>query len=299
MKKYLIRIILFFFIVAIVDYGYGKMCDYLRDHTKGGVSGNIRYICEQCDEDIIMMGSSRMRHHYEPQVFEDSLGMTCYNTGIDGNGILLSYGFLEMILQRYSPKLIIYDVTSYDMYIDDNSKYLEEMRPYYTKTGISEIFSDVDPMEKWKMKSGLYKYNSKLLGLVSDNIHPIYAFEKGYWPIQGVMDYEPSLPDTTKKQEVDSLKMKYIQKFIDLAKKHNVQVVFAASPTYHGKLKHKEHKPIRTICEEQKLPFVDHYYDSLICSNKEYWKDGSHLNDKGARVFSQEMVQELHNVIDR
>ena len=151
MKKYLLRITLFFIIVAFVDIAFGKVCDYLRDHTNGGFSGNIHYICEECRDDIIMMGSSRMRHHYVPQVFEDSLGMSCYNAGIDGNGIILSYGFLQMILQRYSPKLIIYDVTGFDMYVDDNAKYLEMLRPYYDKSGISDIFCDVNPMERWKM----------------------------------------------------------------------------------------------------------------------------------------------------
>ena len=50
MKKFLIKIALFFVIVAVVDFGYGKIGDYLRDHTRSGVSEKVHYICEQCDE---------------------------------------------------------------------------------------------------------------------------------------------------------------------------------------------------------------------------------------------------------
>ena len=71
MKKYLIKIALFFAIVAVVDLGYGKVGDYLRDHAKGGVAAKVHYICEECNDDIIMMGSSRMQHHYVPQIFEE------------------------------------------------------------------------------------------------------------------------------------------------------------------------------------------------------------------------------------
>ena len=293
MKKYLIKILCFFAIMAVVDLAFGKTCTYLRDHTKGGFSGNVHYICESCSEDIIMMGSSRMKHHYAPKPFEDSLGMTCYNAGIDGNGIILNYGFLRMMLHRYNPSLIIYDVSSYDMFKDDNSKYLDMLRPYYSRDGIADIFDDVDPIEHWKMKSMLYRYNSKLLGLLTDNFHPVYSFEKGYMPLHGVMDYYPAKPVSSQTPEVDSLKLNYLEKFIALARQHNVQVVFTTSPTYYGKLMQGEHNPVKMMCNKYGIQFIDHYYDSEICSSMVYWKDGTHMNADGARLFSSKLAGEL------
>lgn len=298
MKKYLIKIVMFFAIVAVVDFAFGKVCDYLRDHTKGGFSGNVHYVCEESNEDIIMMGSSRMRHHYVPQVFEDSLGMTCYNAGIDGNGIILNYGFLRMILQRYTPKLIIYDVTSYDLYADDNTKYLSNMRPYYHKQGIPQIFEDVDRTERLKMKSNLYRYNSNLLGLIGDNYHPMKSFEKGYWPSNKVMNYEPEAPKNSNGKEIDSLKLAYIGKFIDLAKEYQVPLVFVASPTWFGEILDDDNAPAKAVCDKKKVLFIDHFYDEQLCSNKEYWGDATHLNDKGARIFSREFVGEIQRAIE-
>lgn len=301
MKKYLLKIALFFAIVAVVDFCFGKVGDYLRDHTRSGVSEKVHYICEQCDEDIIMMGSSRMQHHYVPQIFEDSLGMNCYNAGMDGNGILLSYGFLKMILERYTPKIIIYDVSGFDMYVDDNTKYLDFMKPYYFNEheSVAGIFDDVDAMERWKMCSSLYRYNSKLLQFIGDNIHSTSTLEKGYDPIYRTMNYDPQIPkDENREREVDSLKMNYLIKFIDLAREHNVKLFFAASPTYFGELKAADNAPIKKLNEEMNLCFMDYYYDSLLCSSKEYWSDGTHMNDKGAQEYTKVFVSRLKTIIN-
>ena len=292
MKNYLIKIVVFFTIVAFLDYPFGRMCDYLRIHSKGGNSANVYYICEQCKEDIIMMGSSRMKRHYVPQVFEDSLGMTCYNAGIDGNGIILNYGFLEMILQRYTPKLIIYDVINFDMYKDDNIKYLANLRPYYYKPGIKEIFEDVEKSERWKMFSNTYRYNSTLLELIGNNLHPLNSFDNGYWPGDKVMDYEP-VPPIKNNYEVDLLKLEYVEKFIDLAQEHNIQIVFSVSPSYFSLLMADFNDPIKSICRKKDVPFVDIYYDNEICSNKRFWSDAFHMNDAGARLFSQKMAGKI------
>ena len=302
MKKYLIKIALFFVIVAVVDFGYGKVGDYLRDHTRSGVSEKVHYICEQCDENIIMMGSSRMQHHYVPRVFEDSLGMTCYNAGMDGNGILLSYGFLKMVLERYTPKMIVYDISGFDMYVDDNTKYLDFMKPYYKieYESVAAIFDDVDPLERWKMNSNLYRYNSKLLQLIGDNLHTTSTLEKGYGPIHRTMNYEPALSrnNEEKEKEIDSLKITYICKFVELAKKNDIKLIFTTSPTYYGKLKSKEPTPMNVLSEKFDLNFINHYYDSLICSSKAYWSDGTHMNDDGAQLFSKTIVGEIENLFE-
>lgn len=281
---------MFFVIIVVLDFTFGKICDYLRDHAKGGFSGNVHYICEECNEEIIMMGSSRMRHHYVPQVFEDSLGITCYNAGIDGNGIILNFGFLEMILQRYTPKMIIYDVSRFDIFQDDNTKYLGSLRPYYHKNGISEIFKDVDESERWKMLSAMYRYNSNLLGMLGDNLHPMQSFDKGYWPIIKTMNYEPEMPDDVELAGIDNLKISYLHKFITLSKTHNVPVVFIVSPTWFGQTQTRLQDTVLKVCEEEGIPFIDDCYDEKLCGSKEYWSDATHLNDIGARSFSKWIV---------
>ena len=160
--------------------------------------------------------------------------------------------------------MIIYDASVFDMYEDDNSKYLGNLRPYYHRNGIPDIFIDVDASEMLKMKSGLYRYNSIFFGLVGDNLHPIQLFDKGYWPNNNQMNYDPDEPLDDTNIEVDKLKIAYLHKFIALAREHGVPVVFIASPTWFGAKQCHTHDPIREICEKEKVAFIDDNYDEVM-----------------------------------
>ena len=296
MKKFVLKLALFAALICVVDVSFGFVCNYLRDHTKGGMSGNKDYICRKSNEDIIMMGSSRMRHHYVPQMIEDSLGVTCYNAGIDGNGIIMSYGFLKMITDRYTPKAIIYDVSGFDLYEDDNSKYLGSLRSYYEFEGIRDVFADVDDSERLKMRSSLYKYNSNFMGLLADNIHPSYTFEKGYWPSYETMDYEPE----AKNEElgpIDSLKLSYLEKFIKLSEEKEISLVFCASPTYYTTYNEHFYDPVKSLCNKYNVPFLDYYGYEEMCCDKKYFSNATHLNDVGARVYTSTIINELREIL--
>lgn len=129
----------------------------------------------------------RANHHYDPQVIEDSLGLSCYNAGYDGNGIILMYGLYKLITNRYVPKLIIYDVEPlFDFYEYENdnnyTRYLTSLKPYYNQPGIAQIFKDVSREEYYKLYSGLCRYNSNAISLTVDYLkyRPIAA--NGYSP---------------------------------------------------------------------------------------------------------------------
>ena len=112
MKKFLLKVVLFLACVVIMDLVFGYGFSWLRSHAKGGSTANCEYIANRVEEDIIILGSSRATHHYIPQIIEDSLGMSCYNCGEEGNGVILAYGRLKMLTNRYKPQLILYEITS-------------------------------------------------------------------------------------------------------------------------------------------------------------------------------------------
>ena len=146
MKKFLLKVLLFFACVVVMDLAFGQFFSFWRTHAKGGSTANCEYIANRATEDIIILGSSRATHHYVPQIIEDSLGMSCYNCGEEGNGVVLAYGRLKMLTDRYKPRLVIYEITpGYDYGTKEpNNKYLGYLRAYYNKDGISELFNDFD-----------------------------------------------------------------------------------------------------------------------------------------------------------
>lgn len=294
MKKYLIKIVLFFVAVAIVDVLFGIACQYMNDHSKGGGIKSRHYVCKESNEDVLIFGSSRAKHHYVPDIIEDSLGMTCYNTGEDGNGIILCYGFLKMITQRYSPKLIIYDVSDFDMYVDDNMKYLDLIKPYYYESGIDSIFWAVNPKTKYMMLSNLYRYNTTCLRVIGNFIHPMTNYPKGYLALNNTMDYEPEVKEEDDKT-VDALKIHYFEEFIHLAKSNNIALVCCVSPYYKAPSNDDFFKPIKYLCEQSDIPFLYYAAAPDITFEKSFYQDRTHLNNKGACKYTSKLMSEILN----
>ena len=288
MKKYLIKIILFFVAVVVVDILFGVACQYMNDHSKGGGVKSRYYVCKESTEDILVFGSSRAKHHYVPDVIEDSLGMTCYNAGEDGNGIILCYGFLKMITERYSPKLILYDVAWFDMYEDDNMKYLDLMKPYYYEPGIDSIFWEVNPKSRIMMLSNLYRFNTTCLRVVGNYIHPMNNYSKGYSAIYKTMEYEPEYNDEVRVE--DTLKIHYFEEFIKLTRNKGIKLICCSSPYYKAPSNDYNYQPIKQLCERYDVPFYYFGADPDISQNKSFFSDRTHMNDNGARLYTSKLI---------
>lgn len=296
MKKYIRNIILFFLAIVVVDMLFGVACQYLNDHSKGGGIRSRYYVCKESDEEVLVFGSSRAKHHYVPDIIEDSLKMTCYNTGEDGNGIILCYGFLKMITQRYSPKFILYDVSRFDIYEDDNMKYLDLMKPYYREPGIDSIFWRVSPKTRYMMLSEMYRYNTTCLRVLGNYMHPISNTHKGYSPMKGVMNYEPEVNER-KKGMVDETKLYYFEQFLQLAQIKGVKVICLGSPYYGIDVNDGFYKPVIDLCKNYNVPFLD-YTDEPNTKGKIYFNDRTHLNYEGSHIYTSIVAERIRGLIN-
>lgn len=297
MKKYISHIVLFFAIVLAIDFGFGKACDYLNAHSKGGATKQMYDLCMKDYYDILIMGSSRAHHHYVPQIIEDSLGMSCYNAGVDGNGIILMTGIYRMIIQRYRPKLIIYDVEqAFDLFeykADNNrTRYLAAQKPFYNQPGIGQIFKDVSKEEYYKTYSGLCRYNSAFIPLFIDYLLVRPMDVMGYSPMSGKMETEPEKKETKEIPVIDSLKLQYMCEFIKDVSEKDIPLMIVVSPKY-GAVDSYDFEPIKELCDAYHVPFVDFYADQEFMTHKEWFKEPMHLNDEGARRFTDRLVKEI------
>lgn len=297
MKRFLIQIAIFFALLFIIDRVAGYTFAYMSNHSKGGYVGHHNYITDGVHEEILIFGSSRAIHHYNPQILTDSLGLSCYNCGQDGNGILLFYGWWQIIKEHYKPKIIIYDITtSFDLHVgEDNHKYLGWLKELYERANISEIFDAVDKTEKYKMTSKMYRYNSKFLQIAADFVYPLYVIKaNGFMPLQGEIDTMRIKKKTgyvsMKKTQFDPLKIEYLNKFIDEVE--GVKLIFTVSPMWYG-ISPEQLSEIKDICQQRNIPLIDFSNDPKYVHKNEYFKDGSHLNARGADEFTKDLIKAL------
>ena len=300
MKKFILRIILLFAILAIFDFAFGHVMDTIVNRIAGGGQGRDNYICNKASEDILIFGSSRAVHHYNAQMLEDSLGMSCYNCGDDGNGIILSYGRLKMIESRKTPKIIIQDIAvTFDLLNNDNHTYLGWLKSRYDREGIKEIFEDIDQTEKYKMQSYLYRYNSKFLQNVFVYLTSFSTDTgvKGFRPLNGGLDpmkvNRNRVITTNNQYDFDPLKLDFVNKFVDLC--GDAKLLFVVSPIWYGS-DTAQYQPIKEICREHAIPFLDYSNHPKYLHNDEFFKDGTHLNARGADEFTRDMIVELRKL---
>lgn len=301
MKKFIINIAVFFFLILGIDICVGYWGDFLQTHSKGNETKRIYDLIAKDYHDVIILGSSRAKHHYDTPYISDSLNIDAYNAGYDGYGVLMGSTLLELILERYQPQLVIYDVTcGFDIYEnpDDNhdTRYIKWLKPYFRHSSVERLIMDVSQEEWYKVHSGLIRYNSTLFTLGLDYLGERKYLERGYEPKGGVLeDTLPGCADTSKEdakfKEIDPLKIKYVKHLIALAKDNNVPIVFVKSPRY-GVKDSFVLKPIKEICLEYDVPFYDYR-----CSNNfqrpMYFYDRSHLNYVGAREFSLVIADDI------
>ena len=245
--------------------------------------------------DVVLLGSSRCTHHYMPSILQDSLGMTVYNCGQRGNGIIYEYGRLKTIYARYTPKMVIVDfIQGYDLEVNDNNRYLDFLKvDYGTNDAVDSIFKVCDPLSPMKMYLQSYRYNSTLCDLLLNTVlRNRGRFSKdGFMPLHGeIQSLEPKRTKV-KPLEVDPIKVEYIRK-IASEHKQGCRMIFVLSPCYS--YPHPEFvSTIECIAKENGVEFMNYSEDKRFLGNGKLYSDGVHLNVKGAEMFSKILAGDI------
>lgn len=301
MKKLIFKIFLWIAIIAALDICFGVVMGYLYMNSKGGETYKQVYITEKANEDILIFGSSRANHHYDPRIFQDSLGMSCFNCGYDGMGILINYCNFQMLTKRYTPKCVLYDMAPKFDYLDgDDTRYLTRLRPLYFRCGVvKEIVSEIDRSESVKCLSSFYSYNGLAIQTVQDFLFARYGGIDGYLPLNDTMLKEPEEYSYGEDpfQCLDSLKIRYLSKLIDECRQKDITLVFCISP-YYRRSDFKEYEPLFEIAGRNNIPVLDYSTDSAICTDPSLFSDGTHLNKAGAEKYSRIVVSDIEDLLN-
>ncbi len=298
MRRFILKILMLAAAMMVVDILVGVVFRHWFERMDDGEMGKENYIGHQVDEDILVFGSSRAEYHYDTKVISELSGRSCYNCGASGNGIILAYGRLLMALQHHRPQLIIYDVNpEFDVLESDNHRSLAQMKIHTETDGLEEVYRDVDALEPFKMLSNMYRFNSNFIH------NPLCLFKSapdrwkpdenhGAVLQKGAFDPMKVREETAPPPFVaDSLKLSYVRKFVNLAK--GSRLVFVASPKWYAPVDSLRYQPIKDICREMGVEYLDFTTSSKYIHNNELFVDGVHLNAKGAAEFSQDLMKTL------
>ncbi len=299
-KKIILNLFLVFIVVLVLDFVIGKTLQFFYFKQVAGATFRTTYAMDSTDADILVFGSSRANHHYVPEVFEDSLKMSFYNTGRDGNYPIYNYAVFKAIVLRYSPKIVIFDVNSDVLYYDANSyERLSSLLPYYhSHPEIKSIVELRGPYEKYKLLSSIYPFNSSLLTILIGNLEinkTRKGDNKGYIPLYNQM--KDSIVTTVQKREsiIDTTTLAAFARIANTCKANHIRLLLVHSPWYVHTDKTESSKILNQLATKYGAEFLDFSNDSLFMNNPSWFQDPSHLNNIGATRFSAILIDSINN----
>jgi hypothetical protein len=300
-KKYLIKFLCLLGILIVLDYviGFGLKSFYFKQSQ--GKSYNLTYTIEQQTADVLIMGSSRAMHHYNPDIISDSLRLSCFNAGYDGQSILYHKALVDVMIERYRPQIIILDINSSELEAKESSyDLLAVLNPYIKKHPILwETIMLRSPFERIKHFSKTYPYNSLFARIMMGNMNfktkDVSANGFTAWP--GI--WNDSLIETTYKEAIlDENKINAFDQFTVDCKNKGITVYVVLSPMFYKCMNNSTSiSYIMTKCEEQSVSFIS-YQNNLDFEDNNLFHDPGHLNDIGADKFSSNLsylVKQISN----
>lgn len=259
----------------------------------------MNYGISKSEADCIILGSSHASHHYNPNILSDSLKMTVYNAGREGHGITYSLALLKAILSRHTPKMVVLDVKYEES--DEWISRVRDLKPYFADYP-SAFETDVKvngSREHFRMMWNSYKYNSTFLSLLKPYVigsSPNYKCN-GYDPIP-----IKGAKVNVVKEQVEPVKAtnplfnECYAELASLCAENGITLITVSSPTL---VRFKYQSQAIPIIDSLSLTYLDHFNDEYFLSHTELFRDGDHLFENGADIFSSMISSEIISIINK
>jgi hypothetical protein len=286
-------------LVFVIDFSAGKVLRHYYFKQQNGLLYRTTYAIEKTTEDVLIFGSSRANHHYHPEVFEKKLGKSYYNAGRDGHYNFYHYAVLQGVLKRYTPEIVILDFISGELKKDQESyDRLSSLLPYYkSHPEIRPVAELKGPFEKYKLCSSIYPYSSLIFTIAAGNMEfnkDRSGDIKGYVPLTNEWDQPIVTYNNPPEVNLDSVKVKIFESFIKDCIQSKTKLYIVCSPYFH-KSEYYDPSVIKAneIAGKYNIDFFDFSRDTVFTNNGGLFSDVDHLNDKGARIFSEKLIDTI------
>jgi hypothetical protein len=301
-KKILILLVLLF----VFDRIIGTLLENAYQNAPQGDIKTFAHSITNPSEDIFIYGSSRAVHGYDPQIFTDSLGFTCFNSGRENSNILYHAAILKEMLKKHTPKIVVLDVSAKELTwrSAENSKLVlaSMILPYvHRDTSFENIARQLFPDELRKAEvSKIYAYNSLALSLIVGKRKLKHGKNlNGYVPLHGnkIQGKIPAFTDDNDK--TDPFAKQNFENFVKTAKENNIRLYVIQSPIL---VKHFNSSisldTIKSILNKYNEPYWDYSFDTVFYK-KQYFYDNLHLNTTGAELFTNKLVSDIKADIEK
>lgn len=287
---YILSLILF---VIVLDYGLGNVYEELYFTEKSRKKDRLIHSAVGTNEDVLIFGSSRAYYHYNPNIIEDSLGLSCFNVGYGGQNIYYHLALLKAALLRNKPKIAILDLMTIDFEMTAAQPDKEKLGVLLPFVHQSNIYKEAVLSRGWseniKLLSSIYPFNSKAIYLVRNNTSAKRTDIKGFVGLADTWE-KPIENKEAESFEADRNKIEALHEFINLCQKNNISIFLFVSPHFANYLGKTNYSFIVEDIYKNYGLEVHNYINSPHYKNPSEFSDPVHLNKIGAEKYSKEVA---------
>lgn len=258
--------------------------------------------------DLLVMGSSRAWCGYSTIIMDSLLHCNSYNLGFDGHPLDFQLIRYETY-RRFNPKprviLLNTDFLSTLGNSADSQYEREQFFPYIDDSKLIRQVQDVKRITFWERYFPLLRYfgyredmENGVRSFLGKTAFPDGGMHKGYRGNVYRFSRGTALDaDTTYFIHSDNEAVSALRNFVSHACEEGIKVYFIKSPVYVpliGKFGNVSETDslFAEIAQEYHLPVLD-YYRAPFCYDSTFFSNPSHLNRRGAELFSSRLCEDL------
>ena len=291
---------LFALVLVGLDRLIGATFRSLYFRTRSGEGGGLINRALTQNPEILILGSSRAKHHFNPAIISQTLGMSTYNAGINGQDFLYAAMLLDVLHQTNTPpKIILFHIDRASFGEDGREITKAKVFSYYLERSdvvretLLESFAD-----ELKYLSLSYRANGKVLPILS-NLKARPESENGFVGLKGLMNVP--LANDRPTPAPWNFKLKLLNRIARNCRATGTKLVFVNSPRFIvDDIERNEHEVWRAQMAEILKPYpeirfleVNSFSHRGTFQRPELYRDSDHLNEAGAEVFSRTLADEL------
>lgn len=313
-KNIALFLVLLVLLDQVIGFAISKAFVRIRSGDKGG---SINFALEKKAE-ILILGSSRARHHYAPKVMSKALGKTVYNAGINGQGLLYAFLLFDLkVIKGTVPSHVILNIDP-GSFLGKGTQTRSKIFAHFMDDSklVYQTMQTLSPFSSLKYLSKTYRYNGMLLPILKNlfinqpnDFNGFLALEGPLQPkhIDHIIKAGPG--NVAKNIEVfDATIVKLFHRFLQQCNTLNIDVILVNSPRYNPFISDQDVIEQYMFWQRSIAKLLKHAKDAHFLTVNTFtypnlfldaslFKDQSHMNKNGAILFSKILSRELKKIM--
>lgn len=304
LKGFIKTIIFILIFIFIFSYLSNLFCRKALEGTWNQTQKISGFYNEPENEfDVMFFGSSNTYCSFNPLVLYEHTGLKSYVFASQQQPAWATYTYIKEALKTQKPQLLVVDVLMFsknEEFYDDGViySYMDDIPLSKNKIELAAVSAPKG--ERLGLLVNFIKYHSRWSSLVREdwefNRKETRDFLKGYTLLEDTFtEGVPPVRNVTECLPLSEKELSCFYKIIELAKEDNIPLFFVKTPSNADKNDQMLFNSIEKLAKENNIEFVNYnnLYDEIGLDMEKDFYDKSHLNRRGAEVFTKYFAEHV------